>query len=150
MATKKPAFKMHEPAFRTQYAELKERARSAGQFLSGSPGSLTLKTSTGYRYWYRVYYSAEGKRIEDIVCKDGDIEKLRVMKHRIADAEWIANQVRNLRNLGFQVADKLSASVLVELHNSGAFNNGWLILWLERDAIADPEFQHLGMCAHLI
>ena len=47
-------FREHELAFRTQYAELKERTLAAGDLLPGTPGSLALRSGTGYPYWYRV------------------------------------------------------------------------------------------------
>jgi len=117
-------FQEQELNFRTQYAELKERARAAGPLLPGTPGNVVLRTATGHRYWYRAFQSVPGKQSETIICKDGDDETLRLMRDRIAFAEWVAEQVRALRKLGFQVADKSSASVLVELHNLGAFDAG--------------------------
>jgi hypothetical protein len=110
--------------FRTQYAELKERARAAGPLLPGTPGSLVLRTSTGHHYWYRVYQSVPGKQSETLVCKDGEAETLQAMRERLTFAGWVADQVSALRKLGFQVADKSSARVLVELHNRGAFEAG--------------------------
>jgi hypothetical protein len=110
--------------FRTQYAELKERARAAGPLLPGTPGTLMLRAATGHRYWYRVFQSVPGKQSETLVGKDGDEEALRMMRDRLAFAEWVADQVTALRKLGFQVADKSSARVLVELHNLGAFEAG--------------------------
>jgi hypothetical protein len=117
-------FQAQELNFRTQYAELKERARAAGPLLPGTPGNVVLRTATGYRYWYRAFQSASRKQAETFVCKDGDEEALQAMRDRIAFTEWVAEQVRALRKLGFQVADKSSASVLVELHNLGAFEAG--------------------------
>jgi hypothetical protein len=117
-------FQEQELNFRTQYAELKERARAAGPLLPGTPGNVVLRTATGHRYWYRAFQSVPGKQSETIICKDGDEEALLSMRDRIAFAEWVAEQVRALRKLGFQIADKSSAGVLVELHNSGAFEAG--------------------------
>jgi hypothetical protein len=92
--------------------------------LPGTPGNVVLRTATGHRYWYRAFQSVPGKQSEAFICKDGDEEALRTMRDRIAFAEWVAGQVRALRKLGFRVADKSSASVLVELHNLGAFEAG--------------------------
>jgi hypothetical protein len=110
--------------FRTQYAELKERTRAAGPLLPGTPGTLVLRTATGYGYWYRAFQSVPGKQSETMVCKDGDEEALQEMRDRLDFAEWVASQVSAMRKLGFQVADKSSARVLVELHNLGAFQAG--------------------------
>lgn len=52
-----PLFISQELAFRTQYAELKERSQQAGALLPGTPGALYLRKGTGHAYWYRVYYS---------------------------------------------------------------------------------------------
>jgi len=133
----------HELAFRTQYAELKERALAAGDLLPGTPGSLAKRKGTGYSYWYRVYYSAPGKVQEQLVCKDGDSAALNAMRERIAFQDWMAQQVSHLRKLGFQVADKPTARVLVELHNQGAFAAGLVLVgtlaymaWLNELGIA--------------
>lgn len=121
-------FREHELAFRTQYAELKERARAAGALLPGTPGSLAKRKGTGYSYWYRVYYSAPGKVQEQLVCKDGDSPALNAMREQIAFHDWMAQQVTHLRKLGFQVADKQTARVLVELHNQNAFAAGLILV----------------------
>lgn len=117
-------FREHELAFRTQYAELKERTLAAGPLLPGTPGSLQLRKGTGYAYWYRVYYPVPGKQAETLVGREDDSTALEAMRERMAFAEWSSNQVVALRKLGFQVADKSVARVLLELHNLGAFEAG--------------------------
>ena len=121
-------YRAHELNFRTQYAELKERTHGAGQLLSGTPGSLVLREGTGYRHWYRVSYPVPGKVQEDWVCKDGDHVPLDTLRERMAFHEWGAQQVSLLRKLGFQVADKLVARVLIELHNRQAFEAGLVLV----------------------
>lgn len=122
-----PAYREHELAFRTQYAELKERTLAAGALLPGTPGSLALRRGTGYGYWYRVFYPVPGKASEELVCKDGDAVALEAMREHMAFSEWAATQVSALRKLGFQVADKATARVLVELHNRQAFAAGLVL-----------------------
>jgi len=125
----KPALlREHELAFRTQYAELKERVRAAGPLLPGTPGTLVRRRGTGYSYWYRVFYPVPGKQSEALVCKDGDADALQSMRDAIAFSDWVSAQVSNLRKLGFQVADKPVARVLVELHNQGAFEAGLVLV----------------------
>ncbi len=121
-------YREQELAFRTQYAELKERVAAAGSLLPGTPGTLARRSGTGYAYWYRVFYPAPGKQSEELVCKDGDADALRTMRERVAFADWVAGQVSNLRKLGFQTADKAAARVLVELHNHGAFEAGLVLV----------------------
>lgn len=121
-------FREHELAFRTQYAELKERTLAAGSLLPGTPGTLALRSGTGYSYWYRVFYSAPGKQAEELLCKKGDDAALDTMRERIAFSEWASRQVSDLRKLGFQVADKVGARVLVELHNRQAFQAGLVLV----------------------
>jgi len=121
-------YRAHELNFRTQYAELKERTLGAGQLLPGTPGSLVLREGTGYRHWYRVSYPVPGKVQEDWVCKDGDDALLATLRERMAYHEWAAQQVSLLRKLGFQVADKPVARVLVELHNRQAFEAGLVLV----------------------
>lgn len=123
-----PLYRLHELAFRTQYGELKERTLAAGELLPGTPGSLALRTGSGRAYWYRVFYSVPRKVSETLVAKEGDDAALVDMRERIAFAEWSANQVSALRKLGFQVADKATARVLVELHNRGAFAAGLVLV----------------------
>jgi len=117
-------FREHELAFRTQYAELKERTLGAGLLLPGTPGTLQLRKGTGYAYCYRVYYPAPGKQAETLVGREDDIAAREAMQAQMDFAEWSAKQVVALRKLGFQVADKYTARVLVELHNQGAFAAG--------------------------
>lgn len=117
----------HELAIRTQYAELAERSRNEGRLLPGTPGSLSLRTGTGHGYWYRRYYTG-GQPSEDLVCKDGDVPALEAMRARIDFAAWAERQVRDLRQLGFQVADKDVARVLVELSNEGLFDGGLVLV----------------------
>ena len=121
-------FRQHELAFRTQYAELKERTLGAGLLLPGSPGTLAMRSGTGFAYWYRVYYSVPRKQSEALVCKDGDSAALEAMKARMDFSGWASDQVSSLRKLGFQVADKVVARVLVELHNQGAFEAGLVLV----------------------
>lgn len=121
-------FREHELAFRTQYAEMKERTLAAGALLPGTPGSLYKRDGTGHAYWYRVYYPFPGKQAEMLVCRDGDDTTLQAMRERIAFSEWCVSQVSALRKLGFQVSDKAVARVLVELHNKGAFAAGLMLV----------------------
>ena len=121
-------FRQHELAFHTQYAELKERTHGAGLLLPGSPGTLASRSGTGFAYWYRVYYSVPRKQSETLVCKDGDTAALEEMKARMEFSGWASDQVSALRKLGFQVADKAVARVLVELHNQGAFEAGLVLV----------------------
>jgi hypothetical protein len=121
-------YREHELAFRTQYAELKERTLAAGALLPGTPGSLALRAGTGYPYWYRVFYPVPGKPREELVCKDGDDFTLAAMQERMEFSEWVSKQVSALRKLQFQVADKAADRVLVELHNRQAFGAGLVLV----------------------
>jgi hypothetical protein len=85
------------------------------------------------------------KQVESIVCKDGEEGPLQAMRDQVAFSEWVSEQVRALRGLGFQVADKSSASVLVELHNLGVFEAGLTLVgtlaymaWLNEFGILLP------------
>ena len=123
-----PLYRLHELAFRTQYAELKERSRSAGQLLPGTPGRLVVRDATGHAYWYRGYNSTPGHAVEDFVCKAADLAALEETRSRVEFAQWATSQVRSLRKLEFQVADKGVARVLVELHNTGLFAAGLTVV----------------------
>jgi hypothetical protein len=67
-------------------------------------------------------------QVEDFVCKQGDEAAHDAMSKRIESATWIQEQVRMLRTLGMQVADKDAALVLVEMHNRGLFAAGLLLV----------------------
>jgi len=128
MSTTPPLFREQELAFRTQYAELKERTLAADRLLPGTPGSLVLRSGTGHSYWYRVYYPVPARQSEDLVCKLDDTRARDAMGERMDLAAWVSGQVSTLRKLGFQVADKRVARVLVELHNRGAFEAGLVLV----------------------
>lgn len=121
-------YRMHELSFRTQYAELKERSRAVGELLPGTPGQLVLRDGTGHSYWYRRYYAVPGQPAEDIVCKDGDDAALATAREGIEFSDWSTRQVRDLRKLEFQVAEKTAARVLVELHNTGLIPGGLVLV----------------------
>lgn len=121
-------YRLHELAYRTQYAELKDRARATSTLLPGTPGTLYRRDGTGYAYWYRVYYAAPGIQAEDLVAADGDADPLKTMQQEIEFAQWMSKQVSDLRKLEFQVADKAVARVLVELSNKGAFEAGLVLV----------------------
>jgi len=121
-------YRPHELTFRTQYAEVKERAYAAGELLLGTPGTLYRRSGTGHDYWYRVYYPVPGKQAEDFVGAAGDDEAQKAMQDRIAYAAWTVAQVKNLRKLNYQVADKGVASVVVELHNRKLFEAGLVVV----------------------
>jgi len=144
MSSSRPLYRAQELAFRTQYAELKERTRAAGKLLVGTPGMLTKRSGTGYDYWYRVYYPVPKIQAEELVGSVADESAYRTMLERIEFSSWVTKQVANLRQLQFQVADKNVASVLVELYNREIFKAGLVVVgtlaymsWLnERGAIS--------------
>jgi hypothetical protein len=119
-----PLYRRLELNFHTQYAEARERARTELELLPGTPGTLALRTITGQGYWYRRYKAVVGKEVEDFVCRQDDEAARQAMQDRISAALWMQSQVRQLRNLGMQVADKDAARLLVELHNRQLFAGG--------------------------
>lgn len=123
----RPLYRPLELAWRTAYAELKERVRGEGPLLPGTPGTLYVRQGTGRAYAYRVYYTAPGQQAEDLVGQAADVEAQAAMQARIEAAQWASEQVAQLRKLGFQVADKPVARVLVELHNRGLFASGLVL-----------------------
>ena len=128
MTSPTPLYRPHELAFRTQYAEVKERANAAGILLPGTPGTLYKRSGTGHEYWYRIYYPIPGKQAEEFVGPAQDDAVYKAMLGRIAYAEWTVKQVANLRKLQYQVADKSVASVVVELHNRKIFEAGLVVV----------------------
>lgn len=123
-----PLFRVHELAFRTQYAELKERVHSTLRLLPGTPGTLVRRSGTGRSYWYRVYQGAGGRQLEELVGRDTDEAAYAQATAELAFAKWVSDQVRDLRRLDFQVADKAVGQVLVEIHNAGLFQAGLCVV----------------------
>jgi len=50
------------------------------------------------------------------------------MQRRIANSEWTKKQIAALSKLGYQVADRTVAGVLVELRNQGLFEAGLVVV----------------------
>lgn len=119
-----PLYRRLELNFHTQYAEARERARAELDLLPGTPGTLSLRTIAGQGYWYRRYKAVAGKEVEDFVCRQDDETARQAMQEGMNAAVWMQSQIRQLRTLGMQVADKDAARVLVELHNRQLFTGG--------------------------
>ena len=120
-------FRLHEAALRALYAELKQRANGSGELLPGTPGTLVKRAGTGHEYWYRSYYPAPRKRSEQFVGTVNNAAAFEAMQSRIAHSEWTSKQVAALSKFSYQVADKLFAGLLVELHNRGVFRAGMVV-----------------------
>jgi hypothetical protein len=120
-------YRLHELAVRTLYVEVKQRANGTAQLLPGTPGTLVKRAGTGHEYWYRSYYPAPSKRSEQFVGTVSNAGAYEAMQGRIAHSDWTAKQVAALSKFGYRVADKVVASVLVELHNCGAFKAGLVV-----------------------
>jgi hypothetical protein len=120
-------YRLQEEAIRSLYTEVKERARSAAELLPGTPGTLVKRAGTGHEYWYRSYYPVPRKRSEQFVGTVSNAAAFETMQSRIAHSEWTSKQVAALSKFGYVVADKLSAGVLVELHNRGVFRAGMVV-----------------------
>jgi hypothetical protein len=123
-----PLYRLHETAIRTLYAQVRERANSTAELLPGTPGSLVKRAGTGHEYWYRSYYPAPSRRSEQFVGTVSNTSAYEAMQGRIAHSEWTTKQVAALSKFGYRVADKVVASVLVELHNRGAFKAGMVVV----------------------
>lgn len=118
-----------EGPLNTLYAELVERTRAEHELLPGTPGTLALRPrGESGNYWYRRYYNLPSQLAEKLVCKEGDEAALAQMGQRIEAARWSEEQVSQLRKLGFQVAGKDVARVLVEMHNQGLFAAGLVVV----------------------
>jgi hypothetical protein len=123
-----PLYRHLELNFHTQYAEVKERARTEPRLLPGTPGTLALRSIKGQGCWYRRYKAVAGKEVEDFVCRQTDGAARPAMQARVDAAVWMQSQVRQLRALGMQVADKDAARLLVELHNQQPFAGGLAVV----------------------
>jgi hypothetical protein len=120
----KPLYRLNEVGIRAIYTQVKDRTITNADLLSGSPGTLVKRAGTGQEYWYRSYSPAPRKRSEQFVGTVSNAAAHEAMRARIANSEWTAKQVAALSKLGYQVADKTVASVLVELHNRKVLQAG--------------------------
>ncbi len=113
----------------TLYAELGERSRAEEELLPGTPGTLSLRSrGASGNYWYRRYYNLPSQLAEKLVCREDDTSAYERMSQRIEAARWLEEHVSNLRKLGFQVANKDVARVLVEMHNRRLFAAGLVMV----------------------
>ncbi len=128
MTSTRTLYRLHELSIRTLYSEVKERANVAGNLLPGTPGTLVKRAGTGHAYWYRSYYRVPKKRFEEFVGPASNEPAYETMQQRIAYSDWTTRQVSALSKLGYQVADKGVASVLVELHNRKIFEAGLVMV----------------------
>ena len=121
-------YRLHEGAIRALYAEVKDRANFTAELLPGTPGSLVKRAGTGHQYWYRSYYPAPRKRSEQFVGTVSNAAAYEAMQSRIALSEWTTKQVAALSKFGYQAADKVVGSVLVELRNRKLFDAGLVVV----------------------
>jgi hypothetical protein len=128
MLPSKPLYSLQEIANRALYAEVKARAYATGDLLPGTPGTLIKRAGAGQEYWYRSYYPMPRKRSEQFVGTASNSAAYEAMQSRIAHSEWTTKQVAALSKLGYQVADKSVASVLVELRNRRLFEAGLVLV----------------------
>jgi hypothetical protein len=124
----KPLYRLHDIALRALYAEVKGRANATGDLLPGTPGTLVKRAGTGQEYWYRSFHPMPRKRSEQFVGTASDSAAYQAMQSQIANSEWTTKQVAALSKLGYQVADKSVASVLVELRNRRLFEAGLVVV----------------------
>ena len=75
--------RLHDEAIRAHYAELKERARAAGQLLPGTPGSIVTHKVKSGSYISRAYYVASLKRVEDYIGPKVVSRKLVMKNNRL-------------------------------------------------------------------
>lgn len=111
----------HERAFRTQYAERKERLHGVDTLTAGTPGSIKRHVIRGSPQVCRVYDARPGDRREAWVAAEAADTATATADQWIEFARWVKTQVKHLHSIGFQVADKNVAKVLTELHNEGLF-----------------------------
>jgi hypothetical protein len=117
----------HDEPLRTQYAEVKERGLAAGDLLQGSPGTLVRHVRPDGVVSLCRAWSESGTRREDYLGRDEPSVR-EPAAARIEFAKWMQRRVTALRALGFQVADKPTARVLVELHNARLFQAGLVLV----------------------
>lgn len=125
----RPLFTPFDGPVNTLYAELVERTRAEEELLPGTPGSLSLRPrGESGNYWYRRYYNLPSQLTEKLVGREDDEAAYQWMSQRIEAARWVEQQVVNLRKLGFQVANKDAARVLVEMRNRHLFSAGLVMV----------------------
>ena len=113
------------------YSDLKSRALEQSAVLVGTPGSVEERTVSGRKFWYRQFYDAEGKRGADYLgpAEDADAAaRAQAMRERIADANALLRDARDLARHGYVRAEPRVSAILAALANGGLFRAGAVLV----------------------
>jgi hypothetical protein len=119
-------FRRHDAASQAKYQDTKQLARSQARVLSGTPGTLKLRTQSGNRYWVREHIRVDGRKVDEYLGPEKSLDKARVdaLRDAIALARGLAAASAQLRLLGYQRVERKPAAVLEVLFNHGLFQAG--------------------------
>jgi hypothetical protein len=112
-------FRRHDAASQTRYQELKQLARSQRRVLTGTPGTLKLRTQSGKRYWVREHIRVDGRKVDEYLGAEASLDPAQVqaLRAEIELARALAAGSAQLRLLGYQRIDRKPAAVLEVFHN---------------------------------
>jgi len=119
-------FRRHDAASQAKYQETKQLARAQARVLSGTPGTLKLRTQSGNRYWVREHIRVDGRKVDEYLGPEKTLDTARVeaLREAIELARALAAASAQLRLLGYQRVDRKPAAVLEVLFNHGLFQAG--------------------------
>jgi hypothetical protein len=119
-------FRRHDAASQTKYQEAKQLARAQTRVLSGTPGTLKLRTQSGNRYWVREHIRVDGRKVDEYLGPEKTLDEARVeaLREAIALARALAAASAQLRLLGYQRVERKPAAVLEVLFNRGLIGAG--------------------------
>ena len=127
-----PLYRRHSPGLAATYADLENHALSQGEALSGTPGSVTLRSNAGgVQFWVRQYYDFERrKRDQYIVAYDAPDAEARVatMRSRIEEAKEAIGTVRLLAREGYSSMTPRHLATIAPLANHGLFAAGAILV----------------------
>lgn len=127
----KTLFSRYAPFLAAAYSDLKSRALEQSAVLVGTPGSVEERTVSGRKFWYRQFYDAEGKRGADYLGPLEDAAataRAEAMRERIADANALLRDARDLARHGYVRAEPRVSAILAALANGGLFRAGAVLV----------------------
>jgi hypothetical protein len=127
-----PLYRRHSPGLAATYADLENHALSQGEALSGTPGSLTLRSNAGgVQFWARQYYDFERRKRDEYIVAYGtpDAEaRVAAMRTRIEEAKAAISTVRLLGREGYATMTPRHLATLAPLANHGLFAAGAILI----------------------
>lgn len=125
-------YEPHPQALAALYGDVENFARGQGDVLSGTAGSVLLRSNRdGFRYYTHQSYDAAGKKVEKYLAGPvGDPKaeaQAQALRDKIAAVKQALKHVRLLVRQGYKFVDSKTFATLAALRNHGLFEAGALL-----------------------